>query len=214
MVVEVVDIYPPDELQYLRSSLTTPPSLVESGKVGWADITDELGDIAPGTAVSFTVTFRFTGAVSTSATNVAELGVVLDENRTACRRSLVRQAPRSSAALPPLWNLLSFVAKQTSRGIQITWATGGDQHLEASAWCAAKATTDHRPCWCLRCSSRPPAPTAPTASWIPTAQQSTTTGCKSRRPQQLLEYGPIQVRPMPNDMSANVYFLPGIVTNR
>ncbi|MEZ4830966.1 MAG: hypothetical protein R2873_03005 [Caldilineaceae bacterium] len=214
VVVEVVDIYPPDELQYLRSSLTTPPSLVESGKVGWADITDELGDIAPGTAVSFTVTFRFTGAVSTSATNVAELGVVLDENQDGLP-PLTGQAGATIIGSPTAVELLSFVAKQTSRGIQITWATGAE--INTWGFRVVRGESNDRSQAVLVSEMLIPA-TGPNSTysfldpdgsavhyyWL---QEQETTG-------KLLEYGPIQVRPMPNDMSANVYFLPGIVTNR
>ncbi|RME57671.1 MAG: YncE family protein, partial [Caldilineae bacterium] len=76
----VYDVYEADVLEFVGASIDRPRQTVEAtrGELYWPDVTQELNDILPGQAVSFTVTFRLIAPRGT--TNIARLEGVVDEN--------------------------------------------------------------------------------------------------------------------------------------
>jgi len=78
--IPVQDIYEANIIQFVRTSISTPSVNVNgnNGTLSWADITTDLGDIAPGASVQWTVTFRLIAQQETS--NVVSTGTSTDEN--------------------------------------------------------------------------------------------------------------------------------------
>ncbi len=73
VTIPIDDIFDGDHLAF--SSAQIPPTVSESERIRWADV----GDIEPGEALRFTVSFRVVGDVP-NVSNVAVLGTVFDEN--------------------------------------------------------------------------------------------------------------------------------------
>jgi len=78
--IPVQDIYEANIIQFVRTSISTPSVNVNgnNGTLNWADITTDLGDLAPGASVQFTVTFRLISLQETA--NVVSTGTSTDEN--------------------------------------------------------------------------------------------------------------------------------------
>ena len=78
--IPVQDTYEANILQFVRTNITTPSVNTNgnNGTLNWADITTDLGDLAPGAFVEFTVTFRLIALSNT--VNTAATGIATDEN--------------------------------------------------------------------------------------------------------------------------------------
>ena len=78
--IPVQDIYEATVIQFVRTSISSPSVNVNgnSGTLSWADVTTDLGDLAPGASVEFTVTFRLIALKDT--VNAAATGIATDEN--------------------------------------------------------------------------------------------------------------------------------------
>ena len=78
--IPVQDIYEANIIQFVRTSISTPSVNVSgnSGTLNWSDVTVDLGDLAPGAFVQFTVTFKLIAQQQT--VNVASTGTSTDEN--------------------------------------------------------------------------------------------------------------------------------------
>ncbi|MGB5049331.1 MAG: SdrD B-like domain-containing protein [Caldilineaceae bacterium] len=78
--IPVQDIYEADVIEYVRTSISTPSINVSgnNGTLNWADVTTDLGDLAPGAFVEYTVTFRLISSRSTD--NAISTGIATDEN--------------------------------------------------------------------------------------------------------------------------------------
>ncbi len=81
--VPLYDLYEADVLQYRGTSISSPRVTVSGvdGELFWADITHDLGEIRPGQAVQFTVTFRMIAQRIT--TNLVRVDNVIDANNDA-----------------------------------------------------------------------------------------------------------------------------------
>jgi uncharacterized repeat protein (TIGR01451 family) len=122
-IIPVRDIYDPDDLAYVRSSLNITP-LLGVGELSWSDVTPELGDPAPGEAISFQITFRFINPNVESTVNVVRLGNVLDENGDFAGTPQGEAA--SSVTTPTPILLISFTATAVENGIALDWVTGAE----------------------------------------------------------------------------------------
>lgn len=75
--VTVQESFDENEIRFVRSSL--PPDSVAVNQIIWNDITTDLGDIAPGGGVNFSVFFTVTGNVG-QISNLALVTAAVDEN--------------------------------------------------------------------------------------------------------------------------------------
>ena len=78
--IPVQDIYEANIIEFVSTSISTPSVNTNGsdGTLNWADITTDLGDLAPGASVEFTVTFRLISLQDT--VNRASTGIAEDEN--------------------------------------------------------------------------------------------------------------------------------------
>ncbi|MGB5049183.1 MAG: choice-of-anchor Q domain-containing protein, partial [Caldilineaceae bacterium] len=76
-LVDVHDIHDPTHFVYRTASL--PPSQIDNDGLQWSDITTALGDIAPGTGVSFQAGFTVTTTAS-PVMNRVQINRAVDEN--------------------------------------------------------------------------------------------------------------------------------------
>lgn len=78
--IPVVDLYEANILEYVSTNISAPTVNVNgnNGRLDWADVTTDLGDLPPGASVSFQVVFRLIANQQT--VNLAETGTSTDEN--------------------------------------------------------------------------------------------------------------------------------------
>ncbi len=124
-ILPVNDTFIPAELSYVRSSLTTAPQ-VSDGALFWSDVSTELGNLAPGASVSFTVTFRFISQTATATVNTVVLGEVIDENGDAAGQPQGQSDTSTVTKSPTAITLLSFGAIAHADGVQVRWVTGAE----------------------------------------------------------------------------------------
>jgi uncharacterized repeat protein (TIGR01451 family) len=122
-IVPVRDEYNPDDLEFVSTSLNMAPE-ESNGELFWSDITPELGNIAPGNAVSFTITFRFINPDVNTTTNRVILGDVIDEHGDFAGKPEGADDVSTVTKSPTMIILLSFTATANPGGIEIKWITG------------------------------------------------------------------------------------------
>jgi YVTN family beta-propeller protein len=78
--IPVVDLYEANVLEYVSTNISAPTVTVSGndGRLDWADVTTDLGDLPPASSVSFQVVFRL--LVNQQTVNLAETGTAIDEN--------------------------------------------------------------------------------------------------------------------------------------
>ncbi|HRJ41566.1 MAG TPA: SdrD B-like domain-containing protein, partial [Caldilineaceae bacterium] len=78
--IPVQDLYEANIIQFVRTNISAPSVSVvgSNGTLNWTDITTDLGDLAPGASVQFTVTFKLISLEDT--VNVVSTGISTDEH--------------------------------------------------------------------------------------------------------------------------------------
>ena len=121
-VIPVEDLYEPQVLEFLRSNIRLPQvsASEDHGRLFWNDITLALGDLEPGSAIAFVVTFRLREAVHT--VNLVRLVPdVLDEHGNPVNPA---QGESSVDIVPTAIELLSFSATAARDSVEVHWTTG------------------------------------------------------------------------------------------
>ena len=124
-IIPVNDIFEPAELSYIRTSLATQPQVTD-GELFWPDVSTELGNLTPGQAVTFTITFRFISETVAATINIVRLGETIDENGDPAGQPQGQSDAVVVVKDPTPVTLLSFHATVRGEGVVIGWVTGAE----------------------------------------------------------------------------------------
>jgi hypothetical protein len=124
-IIPVRDLFEPQDLEYVRTSLPTAPQ-ISSGELFWSDVTTDLGDLATGASTSFLITFRFINEEVNSTTNVIRLIDVIDEHGDRPNNPEGQDDTSTVIKSPTGISLLSFTAGVDPNGVEIRWVTGAE----------------------------------------------------------------------------------------